>query len=226
MHKHIPKKLHFTYKNENLPEKYRENLSRWKDLCPDWELHFYSDSAVYQLFEQHFPEYVEELPKIPCGAMLADVFRYAALYVHGGMYSDIDTVPLMRIPDEWLSYEAVIGYEYQVDKFPELLSGLWKYEEIFCQWTFLSSPKNPLFKEALDRAIQKLRSAKFIVEKRVDVLKLTGPLLFSSVAKKYKTNPNFLILDADFFACDPSKHFDLTERREKRPLAKDLFIFP
>ena len=179
----IPKKLHFIYTRKSLPlpEKYEKNIKEWQRLCPDWEVHLYTDEEIQNIFNLHFPEYVEELPKIPIGAMVADVFRYAVIYLYGGMYNDIDTVPLKKIPEHWLNYDAVIGYEYQPDQFPQLLSPLWKYDPIFCQWSFLSHPKNPLFKEALDSAFHRLREASFTPKKQVDVLNLTGPLLFTSV---------------------------------------------
>lgn len=208
----VPKKLHFTHKKSELPEKYQANLAKWGDFCPDWELYYYTDEDIQAYFDCEFPEYAQDLHKIPMGAMLADVFRYAVLYKEGGLYSDIDTVPLKSIPDEWLTYDAVIGYEYQPDKFPELLNDLWKYEPIFCQWTFLSCPGNPLFKEALDRSFQRLREADFTPKKRVDNLLLAGPLLFTSVVNDFKDKAKQLILDADYFATDPTKKFPKTER--------------
>ena len=208
----VPKKLHFTYKKSELPEKYQANLAKWSDLCPEWELYYYTDEDVQAYFDCEFPEYSEDLQKISVGAMLADVFRYAVLYKEGGLYSDIDTIPLKSIPDEWLKFDAVIGYEYQPDRFPELLSKQWKYEPIYCQWTFLASPGNPLFKEALDRSFRKLRAANFEPKKRIDILHLSGPLLFTSVVNDFQNASNHLILDADYFATDSAKNFPKTKR--------------
>jgi len=208
----IPKKLHFTYISENLPDKYRENLRKWKALYPDWEVHFYSDEAIYQFFDHYYPVYFHDLQKIPHGVILADVFRYAALYIHGGMYTDIDTIPLKKIPEEWLSYQCVLGYEYQPSKFPEMFRNPHRYQEFLCQWTMLSSPKYPLFKETLDQAFQKLRRKNFHLKSYGEVLGDTGPLHLTSVAKKYMNHPDVLILDADFFGCDGKYNFEFTER--------------
>ena len=203
----VPKKLHFTYKKSKLPEKYQANLAQWGEFCPEWELYYYTDEDIQAYFDCEFPEYAQELQKIPPGTMVADVFRYAVLYKDGGLYSDIDTIPLKGIPDEWLKFDAVIGYECQPDKFPQLLSGVQNLTVTYCQWTFLSSPGNPLFKEALDRSFQGLREVDFAPE-----IHLVGSPLFTSVVKDFQEKGNNLILDADYFATDPRKKFPQTER--------------
>jgi len=208
----IPKKIHFTYASENLPETYQENLKKWKEMCPDWEFSFYSDEKIYQLFKEHFPDYYEELPKIPYGAMLADFFRYAVLFVHGGLYSDIDTIPLKKIPETWLNYEVVIGYEYQPSKFPESLRYPWNEKEFLCQWTLLSASGNLLFKEALELSFQRLRKRNYQANCIFDVLNTAGPLLLTDVASPHLTNPELLILDADYFGCREDEHFPFTDR--------------
>ena len=187
-------------------------MAQWGDFCPDWELYYYTDEDIQAYFDCEFPEYAQDLQKIPSGAMMADVFRYAVLYKDGGLYSDIDTVPVKSIPDEWLNFDAVIGYECQPDKFPERLNEVQNPEPTFCQWTFLSSPGNPLFKEALDRAFQRLREADFALQKPTDSLHMVGSLLFTSVMQDFQEKANHLILDADYFAADTGKKFAKSER--------------
>lgn len=208
----IPKKLNFTYINDDLPLKYQDNLKKWKTNCPNWEIHYYSDEAVQAFFDQYFPQYATDIPKVPNGAMIADLFRYAVLYIHGGLYSDIDTVPARKIPEEWFSKECVFGYEYQPSKFPESMRPPWRNEEYFCQWTLLSSPKYPLYKDALDRSFQGLRAIDFEVERGKVVLEVGGPMLFTKVAKAYISRPEVLVLDADFFSCNDDFDFPLTKR--------------
>ena len=181
-------------------------------MCPDWELCFYSDEEIYQLFAKHFPEYFDILPKIPFGAMLADFFRYAVMYVEGGLYSDIDTVPLKPIPEEWLNYEAVIGHEYQPSKFPESYRYPWNEKEFLCQWTLLSKPGCFLFKEALEKALRRLEKLDFQPKSIFDVLNTSGPLLLTDTAFPYQKRKELLFLDADYFGCREDEHFPFTKR--------------
>ena len=48
--------------------------------------------------QQHFPEYVSVFRRLH-GAHKADLFRYAVLYVHGGVYMDIK-IKLVRPLEE------------------------------------------------------------------------------------------------------------------------------
>ena len=194
----IPKKLFLTYSSENLPQRYRSNLKRWKEVCVDWEVHFFTDEKIYQLFKQYFAEHYADVVKIPYGAMLADFFRYAVLYIYGGLYTDIDTAPLKRIPEEWLSYDAVIGHEVQA-----------KDCTFFCQWTLLSRPGYSLFSKALNGAIKRLRENQYFGEK---ILEISGPLFFTEIVKRYQDQSNLLLLDADFFARCPEAGLPFTER--------------
>lgn len=192
----IPKTLFFTYIQSDLPERYRLNLEKWKEMYPDWEVRFFSDADILRFFEKHFPEYAGDLAKVTCGPVLADVFRYGALYIYGGMYTDMDTVPLGRVPDEWLSQACVIGYENQKAR-------------TLCQWTLLSKPQHPLFRRALEGAFQNLRAVDFRIQRMSHVLELSGPLLLTSLASQFS---DLLILDGDYFGAHPEQNRPFTSR--------------
>jgi mannosyltransferase OCH1-like enzyme len=215
----IPKTLYFTFKTPKPPEKYLGNLHHWHAMCQDWDIHYFSDRHIYQFFEKFFPEYFPLLPKISYGASLADVFRYAILYVYGGMYSDIDTVLLRKIPQEWLSYQAVIGYEHQPSssKFSKTCPKRRGNKDIFCQWTLLSSSQTPLFKEALDEAFRRLEKNHFRFEKMADIYQTTGPHMFTEIVKKHLHDPTLLFLDMDYFGAW-ERSISLTERSVIRHL--------
>ena len=206
----IPKQLHFTYKSDDLPRIYEENLSRWQSLCPGWELHYYSNQKVLKFFRDFMPEYLSDIQKVKQGVVLADLFRYGVLYIHGGMYNDIDTVPLRALPENWLYRDVVIGHEYQPSKF-ECLSIPSYTKDILCQWSFLAKPGTSLFKEAIDVGIENLRERNFKVANTVDVLKVSGPIHFTNVAKKHIKNSNTLVLDMGVFAPKYLKKTDLSQ---------------
>jgi mannosyltransferase OCH1-like enzyme len=65
----------------------------WVNLNPDLEFTFWDDQACRQLIDMHSDQDVlEAYTMLPRGALRADLWRYFALYVHGGVYADIDTV--------------------------------------------------------------------------------------------------------------------------------------
>ena len=195
----IPKKLYFTYKSHELPDRYKKNLNIWNFFCHDWEFYLYSNKQVISFFKTYFPHYLSDIKKIKQGVVLADVFRYAVIFQFGGMYSDVDTFPLKPIPDSWLSKECVIGYEYQPSKFKGTKPKSFT-KDTLCQWTFLAKPNHPLFKEALDTCINKLREKNFYLNSIQDVLETTGPISFTEVAQKYLKSPKIHVLDVDVVA--------------------------
>ena len=207
----IPKKIYFTYANDKPPALYICNLKQWASYCPEWEIHYFSDQKIFQFFKKHFPEYGEDVLKIPLGAALADVFRYAILYVQGGMYTDIDTIPLRAIPEKWLSYQTVIGYEFQPSKFPQILKDQSESKDLFCQWTLLAAPKVSLFKEALDASFSRLRKANFTFQSVESVYETTGPVSFSAIVEKHLPSDKILLLDMDYFAVY-DKYLNVTDR--------------
>ena len=197
----IPKILHLTYRTHALPEKYEKHVELWKTTYPDWKISYASNKEVFDFFETYFPQYTPFLSKIPTGGGLADVYRYAILYIHGGMYTDIDTRPLKKISESWLSFNAVVGYEYQPKRFackerPAFL------KDTFCQWTLLSAPGCAIFKKALDECFVRLKAINFHYHTALDALKTTGPPLFSSIMQEFLNDSRILILDMDAFASD------------------------
>lgn len=207
----IPKKLYFTYAHDEPPELYIWNMKRWATHCSDWEIHYFSDQKIFLFFKENLPEYYPKLFQIPLGVVLADIFRYAVLYVQGGMYMDIDTIPLKPIPDEWLQYDLVVGYELQPSKFPMTPAGKDGYEEVFCQWALLARPKHSLFKELLDQCFSALHARDFEVQTMRDVLEICGPIQFTKVMHQYQNSPRTLLLDMDVFA-STEQYLPPTER--------------
>ena len=194
----IPRQIHLTYKTVNLPSKYVQNVSEWERVTR-WTINIYGNEDVYAFFLQHFPQYYADVQRIKIGAVLADVFRYGVLYIKGGMYTDMDTVPYRSVPEEWRKYKAIVGYEYQPSKFPGIVGYTGDAE--ICQWTLFSARGYVLFKDALDNCMKNLKEINFEIEGVENILKLTGPHLFTELVNKYKNDPELLILDADYFGC-------------------------
>ena len=72
----IPKIIHQTYKNYNLPEIYKMCQTEIKRLHPDFEYLFYTDNDMDRLIKTQFPEYYEKFNELPRMIMKIDMFRY------------------------------------------------------------------------------------------------------------------------------------------------------
>lgn len=95
----LPKKIHFTCPNKNKIENpiWVECLNKYYELYDDYEIILYDDSDIYDIIGKHYPSFLEKIKKISVGAVLSDLFRYLILYLEGGIYSDLDCLPLKKI---------------------------------------------------------------------------------------------------------------------------------
>ena len=64
----------------------------WDMFAPEYTRYVFDDADIRAMLQSHFPPIVlEEFEKIQNGAHKADLFRYCALYLFGGLYMDIKT---------------------------------------------------------------------------------------------------------------------------------------
>lgn len=104
----IPKLIWFTSKAstiEKLPDNHTLCVDSWRRLNPEYQIRYHNDSEAEFFMCSSLPsEYCEAYRQLPLPVMKADMWRYAILYVHGGVYADINAEN--RIPiREWAAAE-------------------------------------------------------------------------------------------------------------------------
>ena len=93
------KTIHQTWKTSDVPEHWKESEQKWKSLHPDWQYKLWTDEDNLVLIESNFPQYLDMFKKFEYNIQRADFVRYAILYIYGGLYSDLDIVPLRAFDD-------------------------------------------------------------------------------------------------------------------------------
>lgn len=133
---YIPLNIWQTYKSDNLPEKAKKCQSSWTRQ-KHYQYQFMDDGKIETFMKENFsPKIIQTFKRMPLGVMKADMWRYCVLYIHGGIYSDIDSVSIKPI-EEWKIQEEdriIIGLENDLH---------------FCQWTIISEPKHPILKTVI-----------------------------------------------------------------------------
>lgn len=140
----IPRIIWQTYCTRELPPEAAICQESWTKHNPGWEYRFLDDKGIDGFVEEHASGELRRVyHQLPLAVMKADVWRYLATYVHGGLYTDIDTICIEPI-DNWLPRKAglVICPENQVH---------------LCQWTFLSTPKHPCLRQVLELVVSKAK---------------------------------------------------------------------
>lgn len=89
------KTIYITYKHDYLPNKVFNN---WKKYNPEYEINFSKDIDCYEFLNKHFnQEIVNYFHTLAYGAWKADLWRLCKLYIHSGIYSDVDIEPFIKL---------------------------------------------------------------------------------------------------------------------------------
>ena len=86
----IPKKIMQTWKTKDLPDHWKISPISIKKHMPDWEYVLMTDKDNRKFVKKHFPDFLEYYDAFPHAIMRADAVRYLYLYIHGGIYIDLD----------------------------------------------------------------------------------------------------------------------------------------
>ena len=90
----IPKKIYQSWKTKNIPENVQKIVEKTKQMNPEYEYELWDDTDCYNFLLTHFGQnYANAFDVLIPGAFKCDFWRYAVLYVNGGIYMDLDMTP-------------------------------------------------------------------------------------------------------------------------------------
>ncbi len=168
----IPKIIHQTWKDENLPESQKPHIDKVKSLNPDWEYRLWTDAQMLEFVESEFPDFLETYKNFPKNIMRADSFRYLIMYKIGGVYLDLDYEVLE--PFDFGNAALVLPYNRQISNGD-------KYDGIG-NCFFASEPYHPFWKKAIE-AMKKGLPKNLVYQHKRSTLEeeTTGPAFLSRV---------------------------------------------
>ncbi|MCY6381979.1 glycosyltransferase [Hoeflea prorocentri] len=181
----IPKIIHQTWRDENIPDNYLELVDSWKRLNPDWEYRLWTDNDLDTMVVEHFPEFLDQFRAYPNPVQRADAGRYMVLYLHGGVYADLDTRCNEPFDLLWDEERIVLAHEP--------LEHLYEYcrvrqmDHLLFNGTMVS-PKDHPFWLSVFEAMERARHSR-------DVMDSTGPVLLTNCVKQY-SDPDSLCINS------------------------------
>jgi hypothetical protein len=97
---YIPKYPKVIYFCNKTLDKMAQFANNWKKLNPDYEIKLYDNIMCRQFLVDNYGEYYGEIfDFLEGGPIKADFWRACILYKNGGVYSDIDNMPLVPLED-------------------------------------------------------------------------------------------------------------------------------
>ncbi len=104
------KKIHCCWFGSPVPQVVANNISRWKQLNPDFEIHLYVENDVDVSEFSFAQKYLLEKK----WGFLVDLVRPKALYEQGGVYIDADVELIRPLSDlEPWGDKLILGYMYK-----------------------------------------------------------------------------------------------------------------
>ena len=184
----IPKIIVQTHRSPDIGVTERES---WKTQNPDFDYRFFDDDDSRAFLKAEMPRLLEVYDRLPKPVQKADLFRYAYIYFHGGVYSDVDTICVQPLTSyiDFSRQTLVVGIEMSPGNYK---FGLTQYTHQYIspfqvlQWTFASSPRHHALGVMLDRIrfyVNTLSDEQLRQWSSADrfTLETTGPMMFSQV---------------------------------------------
>ncbi len=167
----FPKIIHQVWYNDNpnIPDLWQESQDNWINLHPGWVYILWNRKLGKELIETYYQDFLPFYNKFPYEIQRIDAIRPAFLKKYGGLYSDLDLVPLKNI-------------EYNLGGTCDLYltnSGL---SLNYNNCLMISIKDNP-FWDLIFEGMKK--SSGIFFSKHLTVIFTTGPRLFTEVLDKY-----------------------------------------
>ena len=170
----IPTVIHQTWKSAEVPGRWSASARSWSRHHPAWSHRLWSDAAARTLIARCLPRHLASYDALPYGISRADFIRYAVIYLHGGVYTDLD-IECLRAQDALCRQHDLVLVEEPASQarrlgVARLLSNAW----------FAACPGHPFVRALLDEAARCGPDA----VTHMDVLSSTGPLMVQRVFER------------------------------------------
>ena len=170
----VPKNIFQIWIGPNpIPERFIEARKTIIKMNPTWNYYFFDTEKSKNFVSQNFPNLLDIYLDYPYDIQRADAIRYMLLYVHGGIYLDLDFVAQK-------SFDSIILGKYDTGLLPSANNT----EYITNSW-IISKPKSPFLLDILKKLEINIIPP-YSIGKHLIVMNSTGPMMISKIYKKHK----------------------------------------
>lgn len=170
----IPRIIMQTWKTKDVPEKWRESGESIARYMPNWNRILMTDEDNREFVKKHFPDFLYVYDSYKHGIQRADAIRYMFLYIHGGIYMDLD----YRMNSS-IEHLFTTGDIYFMNSPTHTM--YWNNS------IMASRPRHPFWLEVIEKMKQVAFEPPFWAKgKHFKVMETTGPGMFSRVVQETK----------------------------------------
>lgn len=164
----IPKIIIQTYNSHRVTTPIKRAIESWKILNKDYKYMFFDDTECRQFIKENFnSDVTKAFDCLIPGAFKADLFRYCFLYIHGGVYSDVDNICMTPI-DNFINED---------DKLVLVKDRSIGNQGLIYNSFIATEENNPILKKAIDLVVYNVLNNLYPDSgiKRIDILSISGP---------------------------------------------------
>lgn len=175
-----PKIIWQTWKTKvvkNIPEKLRGYSTKWKETHGEYTHVLLDDDDLRNIVEQTVPKYLGIYDSFTHNIERVDFARYALLYLKGGVYADMDTIPLKKITYFVEMNKIVLGTEPTEHN----LLKIHGFDKLVCNAFMISPPGEKFWMNFMDYIIENYQYNYRPVE-------TTGPVAITKFMMRNKNN--------------------------------------
>jgi len=158
-----------------IPEKWKNNHEKWKELHPDYEVRLWDMEQSKNLINEIKPEFLKIFDNYQYNVERADAVRYFILYKYGGIYADLDLIPQYKL-DSLLAL-------YENDNNLKVLLAQSNNSNIASNFFIISKSAQYFWLLVIEEMIRRVNIP--YLGKHVTIYNETGPLLMNDMKNKY-----------------------------------------
>lgn len=203
----FPRVIFQTWEDENIPEKWRDAQRSVIEKNPNWTYVLITNADRERIISESFPHLLPLFRSFKHNIMRADMIRYIVLYLHGGIYLDLDFVAVHSFDEIHLPKGTDVGLVRSPNS-----------KGMFTNAFMVARPGCPFWLACLEE-IQKEKSPLLTFTKHLEVMTTTGPLMLTHVAEsipQYVTVLENIIVPCNF--CKAEEGCDSKEPGIVKPI--------
>ena len=174
---------------QDVPSPLYEMMTKLRDTHPGWEYRYYNHDEQREFIKRHMPTRVlsaYDALNPAYSAARADLFRYVAIYVNGGVYLDCKSgLQAGRTLNQVATERRLVMAHWPCWAPNARKVGLALGE--YVNWFVAAPPSDPMLRAVIDRVVENIeREQELPLSARAvgkpAVLHITGPIVFTQTA--------------------------------------------
>jgi hypothetical protein len=182
----VPRILHQTWKDGDVPAPLRGFQRSWLAHNPDWEYHFWTDASARRFVAERYPRFLATYDRYAHPIARVDAVRYLWLHHGGGVYADLDFECLRPLAPFLAGHRLVLGVEPAAHGQVRTDRGRWP---AVCNAFMASVPGHPFWAYVIER----LATSSHLT----DPLDATGPRFLTRAVADYPRPEELTIVGAE-----------------------------